>query len=260
MVVVALALSSAGCSSGALTDAERSRATTLPTPTRAGVPPQQVLTEAVGRLLTTPVSVDDDYVVDGIESEARVTWRARATVVEASVLPLGGSATPVEVFRRPGSLLTRPAGVDARRRWPAGPALARFARPRAQELSVLLSTRVTARRGSLYAGTVSALTALRLIGTDGQLRQRRLLPPPGVRVPATVALSPDAVLVTVAWDALVTAAGSSSRHGRTGTWTFRYRSLTGPGPQPPAPDQVVPLPRTDPGFDSALRACNARVQ
>lgn len=259
-VFLVLTLAATGCSQGGLTDAERSRATTLPTPSNAAPPPQQALTDAIGSMLATPVAVDDDYVVDDVESEARVSWRARATVVDASVLPLGGNEPATEVYRRPGTLLTRPAGVTGSCWWRAGPELARYDRPRAQELSVLLSTRVTSRRGSLFDGTVSALAVLRVIGTDAQLHQRRLLPPTGVRVPATVAVSPDAVLVTVAWGALVTAAGNSSSHTRSGLWTFRYRPLTGAGPQAPAPDQVVQLQRSDPGFGSALQACNARLQ
>ncbi len=255
----AAAVTLAGCAQASLTAAERSRATTLPTPTVPGVAPQRLLADRVRGLLdrSTAVSVDEDLQLDGTEQLNRVSWTARGTVLDASLQTLGGRSG-TEVFHGSGPLLARPIGLDHACWWPAGPGLSRFDRPTAQDLAVLRSAHATSGTGSLLHGSVAALSALRVVGTDAELRRRDLLPPSGVRVAATFDTTSAGVLITMRWADLVAAAGNSSRHGRVGTWTLRFQTLDGVGPKAPAPGRVLQVSPADPAFRTELAACNAR--
>jgi hypothetical protein len=259
-LALALALTSTGCSQGALTAAQRSRATTLPTPTRPRIAPGKLLGERVRGLLdlSAAVSVDEDLQVDATEQLNRVSWGARGTVVDASLQTLAGEPSGTEVFRTPGSLLARAIGPRNACWWQAGPDLARFNRPTSAEIAVLRSARAISGTSSLLRGSVSALSVMRVIGTAAELRRRHLLPRSGVRVAATFGTTTAGVLITLTWAGLVTAAGNSSRHSRAGTWTFRYQTLGSFGPKPPPPGQVLQVSQTDPGFRSVVDACNAR--
>jgi hypothetical protein len=257
---LALALTLGACSSGALTDAEWSRATSLPTPTAQGPTPQHVLDGLVHSLVESrSVSVDEDYVVDGRETEVRLGWKARGAVVDASILPITSSTPGTEVYRSPSAFLSRPTGDGAACWTQADPSMARFQSPEPAALAALLTSRAVKKHGSVIAGAVWARPVLEILGTDEQLKARGLLAPRGVEVPATFGTSDGGLRITVAWSDLVAAAGNSSRHTRVGTWTLWFRPGTG-GPAAPPADQVVALARTDPSFASALRACNARVQ
>jgi hypothetical protein len=257
---LALALALGACSSGALTDAERSRATSLPTPTLQGPTPQRVMGGLVRALVDSgSVAVDEDYVVDGHETAVRLGWKARGAVVDASILPIGSSGPGTEVFRSPSAFLSRPTGDGAACWTQAGPSVARFGGPEPAELAALLTSHAVKSHGSVITGTVWARPVLEILGTDEQLKAQALLPPRGVEVPATFGTSQGGLQITIAWSDLVAAAGNSSRHTRVGTWTLWFRPGTG-GPAAPPADQVVALARTDPSFASAVRACNARVQ
>jgi hypothetical protein len=259
-VVLALLLTSTGCSQGALTEAARSRATTLPTPTRPGIAPAKLLGERVTGLLdlSAAVSVDEDLQLDGTEELNRISWSTPGTVVDATLQTLAGAPAGTEVFHSPGSLLMRTIGPKNVCWWPGGPSVSRFDRLTSAEIALLRSARATSGKGSLLRGSVSALAVMRVIGTDAELRRRDLLPPSGVRVAATFGTTTPGVLLTLSWADLVATAGNSSRHNRTGTWTFRYRRLDGFGPTRPPPRQVLQLSRADPRFQSELDACNAR--
>lgn len=259
-LALALTLASTSCSQGALTAAERSRATTLPTPAPRGIAPRKVLGQRVSGLLdlSAAVSVDEDLQLDGTEQLNRVTWGARGTLVDATLQTLAGEPSGTEVFHARGSLLARAIGAGSTCWWQAGPDLSRFDRPTSAEIAVLRSARATSGRGSLLQGTVSARSVLRVIGTAADLRRRALLPPSGVRVAATFGTTTAGVVVTLPWSELVTAAGNSSRHGRIGTWTFRYQTLDSFGPTPPPPGRVLQVTPTDPGFRSEVGACNSR--
>jgi hypothetical protein len=257
-----LALTSTGCSEGTLTAAERSRATTLPTPTLPGVAPHKLLAERVSGLLdlSAAVSVDEDLQLDGTEQLNRVTWGARGTVADASLQTLVGEPSGTEVFHSQGSLLERAIGPDSVCWWQAGPDLSRFDRPTSAEIALLRSARATSGSRSLLRGSVSALAVMRIIGTPAELRRRDLLPPSGVRVAATFGTTSAGVLVRLTWGELVAAAGNSSRHSRVGTWTFRYQTLDSSGPTPPPRSHVLPVTRTDPGFRSRIARCNAHFR
>jgi hypothetical protein len=259
---LAVSLTLAACSQGGLTAAERSRATTLPTPSAPGIDARQVLAQRVNALVASPaVSVDEDLTVDGVETEARLNWKARGTVVDSSVLNFGSSSrSGTEVFRSPSELLSRSIGNGAACWAPAGPSLARYDRPVAQELTVLRSARAIKAHGSLISGTLSARALLRIVGTDDQLRRLALLPASGVQVEAIFHTDEPGLQVTLGWSNLVAAAGNSSRHTRVGTWILSFRPAGDSGPAAPAPDQVVSVPPTDPSFHTSLLACNARLQ
>jgi hypothetical protein len=251
----------ASCSQGALTDAERSRATTLPTPTSRGASPHRVLLARIRSLLgSRTVAVDEDLNVDGTERVARLSWGSLGRVVEASLQTLGEGAVGTQVFRSPAELIERPIGRGDGCWWQAGPELDRFDRPVAQDLAVLTSARATSAESSLLEGSVSALSVLRVLGTDAELRHRDLLPPAGARVRATIGTTSTGMLITMSWADLVTAAGNSSRHSRVGTWTFRFQTLDGPAPRTPPTGQVLQVQQTDPAFHSQLRACNAAIR
>lgn len=256
-----LAMALAACARTGLTAAERSRATTLPTPSPRRVNVQKVLAERLAGLVDArSMAVDEDLVVDGHETETRLTWGGRGTVVDASTLPIRRRAG-TEVYRSTSRFLSRTVGSGAACWAQASPTLARFDRPQVPERSVLRSARAISGRGSLIKGSVSALALLRMVGTDDQLRSRALLPPAGVRVAVTFGTEePDGLSVTTSWSGLVAAAGNSSRHTREGTWVLRFRATGGDGPSPPPADQVVSVARTDPTFQSALDACNAGIQ
>jgi hypothetical protein len=258
-LMVALALTA--CSQGGLTAAQRLRATTLPTPTKPGVDVHRVLDEQLtGIVDARSVTVDEDLVVDGQESESRLGWGGRGTIVDASILPITSSAPAVEVYRSPTRLLSRPTGNGVACWSEASPALDRFDRSQAPERSVLRSARAISGQGTLIKGTVSALALLRIIGTDVELRRRDLLPPAGVAVAATFGIGERGTLqVTTTWSDLVAAAGNSSRHTRQGTWTLQFRATGSDGPTPPPAGQVVSVPRTDPSYAAAVSACNARI-
>jgi hypothetical protein len=261
VVVLALALTATGCSSGGLTDAERSRATTLPTPSTAGADGLRAFHHRLATLLASrDVLVDEHLMVDGDQTEVRLTWGDNGAVVDASMLPIGRPGTGREVFGSPTRLLSRATG-DGPRCWaPAGPALSRFDRPAVQELAVLRSARADAGSGSLVTGSLSARSVLGIVGSDAQLRRRSLLPPAGVQVAASFGTAQGGLHVTVQWSDLVTAAGNSSRHTREGTWTLWFRPVGTGGPVAPPADQVVSTARNAPGFASQLRACNARIR
>jgi hypothetical protein len=258
---LALILVLGGCAQGALTAAERSRATTLPTPTTEAPDPQRLLEALVhGVTESRSVVVDDDYTVDGHETVVRLVWRARGAVVGASALPIGSPGPGTEVFRSPSELLSRPTG-DVSSCWTqAGPSLARFDGSEPPELAALLSAQAIKSHGSLITGSISARSVLGILGTDEQLRRRSLLPPAGVQVPVTFSTAQGGLRLTVGWSDLVAAAGNSSRHTRTGTWTLWFRPGATGSPAAPPASQVVSLPSTDPSFASELRACNARLQ
>lgn len=259
--VVVLSLTLAGCAEGGPTAAERSRATSLPTPTASGPSPQRLLSGLVRAVAASPsVAVDEDYVVDGRQTEVRLAWRAAGSVVDASVLPIGRSGPGTEVFRSPGAFLSRPTGAGAACWSRAGSSVARFAGPPTPELGALLSSRAVRADGSLIAGSMSARSVLEIVGTDAELSRRSLLPPAGVRVAATFAPSRGGLQVTIAWSALVAAAGNSSRHTRQGTWTLWFRPGSTGTPAAPPTAEVVSVPPTDPAFAAALRDCNSRLQ
>lgn len=259
--VLVLALALSGCAQEGLTAAERDRATTLPTPTAPGTDVQQVLDDRVASLLTSPVvTADEDLVVDETETATRLGWKTQGTVLDASMLMIGAAGAGTEVFRSPSTFLSRPTGEGAACWSPAGLSLARYDRPIAQEIALLRSARAIAGDARLVKGSVSALSALRIVGTDDWLRSHALLPPPGVRVAATFATGQQGLVITIAWSALVAAAGNSSRHTRLGTWVLRFVPTTSGGPTAPPSAQVVAVPATDPSFASALRACNAGIR
>lgn len=129
----------------------------------------------------------------------------------------------------------------------------------AQELALLGSARAASGDAALVTGSVSARSALRIRGTEDELRRRALSPPSGVRVKASFGTTGPGLLVTVAWSDLVAAAGGSSRHTRIGTWTLRFAPSGTGGPTAPPGRQVVPVPSTDPSYASRLAACNARI-
>lgn len=261
-MVLALALTSAGCSREGLTEAERSAATTLPTPTQPGIAPGKLLGERVTGLLdlSAAVTVDEDFQLDGTEELNRISWKTPGTVVDASLQTLAGEPAGTEVFRSQGLLLARAIGPGNVCWWQAGPNLARFRRLTSAEIAVLRSARATSGSGSLLKGSVSALAVMRVIGTAAELRRRDLLPPSGVRVAATFGTTTAGVLITLRWADLVATAGNSSRHTRVGTWTFRYQRLDGFGPTPPPASHVLQVSRTDPHFGSEVSACNARFR
>jgi hypothetical protein len=261
-LAIAVAMTLAACAQNGLTAAERSEATTLPTPTARGVNVQKVLDERLTGLVDArSVAVDEDLVVDGHETETRLSWGRGGTVVDASTLPIDNRAAGTEVFRSPSQLLSRTVGSGAACWAQASPPLARFDRPQVPERSVLGSARAISGQGSLIKGSVSALALLRIVGTDDELRSRALLPLAGVRVAATFGTDePGGLLITTSWSGLVAAAGNSSRHTREGTWILRFRATGSDGPTAPPADQVVSVPRTDPSFQSALDACNAGIK
>ena len=257
---LALSVTLGGCSSGGLTDAERSRATSLPTPAAQGPTPQRALDGLVRSLVESgSVSVDADYVVDGRETEVRLGWKARGAVVDASILPITTSTPGTEVYRSPSAFLSRPTGSGASCWAQADPSVARFQSPEPAAMTALLTSRADEKHGSVITGALWARPVLEILGTGEQLRARGLLAPRGVEVPATFGTGQGGLRITIAWSDLVAAAGNSSRHTRVGTWTLWFRPGTG-GPDAPPADQVVRLARTDPSLPSALRACNARVR
>ena len=256
-----LALLVTACSDDGLSAAERSRATSLPSPTKPGVETTRILADRVRTLLSSSVvSADEDLVVDGTETATRLGWKDRGAVVGASVLTIGTSRPGVAVFRSPRAFVSRATGSGERCWAAAEPSSARYDRPTVPEIDLLKSARATRGNGSLITGSVSARAALRLLGTDEDLRRRALLPPDGVRVPAGFGTTDPGLSVTLRWSDLVAAAGGSSRHDRHGTWMLRFLPDGTAGPAAPPAAQVVSLPRSDPSFGSALRACNARLQ
>jgi hypothetical protein len=246
------------CAQGRLTDAERSRATTLPTPTAPAKAPEHVLLERVrSLLLSRNVTVDEDLNLGSSELVVRLTMSSLGKVVQATFATVGQRGADTQVFRNPAMMVERHSGPVDGCWWPAGPELASYDRPVAQDLAVLSSGRATSGSGSLVTGTVSALDLLRVLGTDAELRRRGMLPPSRARVPATFAVSGESLLLTTSYDDLLAAAGHERVHARVGTWTFRFQPLPGPPPPAPRPGQVLRVTPISPGFDSALRACNA---
>jgi hypothetical protein len=251
------------CAQGGLTDAERSRATTLPTPTTPAAAPQHVLRERVRSLLDSrSVTVDEDLHLAGRELVVRLTMSSLGKVVQATFANVGQRGADTEVFRNPAMMVERHSGPveGAECWWPAGPELASYDRPVAQDLAVLTSGRATSGSGSLVTGTVSALDLLRVLGTDAELRRRGMLPPSRARVPASFAVEGESLLLTTSYDDLLAAAGHPRVHAHVGTWTFRFQRLPGPPPPMPPPGQVLRLTPSSPGFAAALRACNAGVR
>jgi hypothetical protein len=239
-LICGLALPLAGCSLGSTSPDAVTADTALPTPSPRVVPPDQILGHRVGALLAVPaVSVDEDLQTGATEVEVRLTWAADGSVVDATSLPIGAHAgVGTEVFRTPGELLERPAGVASSCWSPGGERAARFDQRVVQEVAVLRSARATSGSGDLWRGTVSAPALLRVLGSPGQLRAHGLSGSASGRVPATFATTGDALEITTGWGALARAAGSSK--ATTGTWLLQFRPFGTAGPRAPSADMMCP--------------------